>query len=129
MACILFVDDDPPMRNIFKRFLESYGYEVETASNGNEGLRKLSEVHCDLLITDVVMPEMDGFELIREVKKKYGGLPVIAISGSVRLASFNFLRLAKKLGACRTFLKPIDMDELLTTVKELLEEGYATASE
>lgn len=120
MARILIIDDDPSIRSIFKRFLESCDYTVDTAADGREGLRVLAEKESDLVITDIMMPDMDGLEVIRTVKEQYPGLPMIAISGGMRVAPFNFLHLAEKFGACRIFFKPVEMDKLHEAVQELL---------
>jgi CheY-like chemotaxis protein len=74
----------------------------------------------DLIITDIMMPEMDGLEIVTHIRKHHPSLPVIAISGGMQRASMNFLPLAKKFGACRVFEKPVSLVQLQEAVDELL---------
>ena len=125
MANILLIDDDPSVQLLFNQFLTSVGYEVVQAWNGLEGMERLHEKKPDLIITDIMMPEMDGLEILRAVRKEYKSVPVIAISGGMRSAPINFLPHAKLFGACRVFEKPVPLDVLSKAVKELIgdEDG------
>jgi CheY-like chemotaxis protein len=120
MALILVIDDDESVLTLFQQFLESNGYAVALAVNGREGLEQMHRNNPDLIITDIMMPEMDGLEIIREIRALHPELPVIAISGGMRAAPINFLPHAKKFGACRVFEKPVALAELLKAVQELL---------
>lgn len=120
MALILVIDDDESVLTLFQQFLESNGYAVALAANGREGLVQMHRNNPDLIITDIMMPEMDGLEIIREFRAHHPELPVIAISGGMRAAPINFLPHAKKFGACRVFEKPVALAELLKAVQELL---------
>lgn len=121
MAHILIVDDDSSIRLLFKQFLEGEGYKVSLASDGQEGIALLKQQKPDLIITDILMPEMDGLEIVREVRKHHSSIPIIAISGGMRSGQINFLSHARTFGACRVFEKPISLAALLTAVKELLD--------
>ena len=87
MAKILVIDDDPSILTMLKKMLEREGYEVDTACNGSEGLDKIEDSPPDLLITDIVMPEKEGMELIFHLRRKKPELKIIAISGGGR---FNY---------------------------------------
>lgn len=77
----LIVDDEDPIRNLLVNFLSSSGYLCETAGNGKEALERLNQSQFDAVITDVVMPEMDGVTLTREISQKYPNLPVMVMTG------------------------------------------------
>ena len=123
MAHILIIDDDPAVLSLFGQFMESSGYSVALAADGREGLRLMKQQTPDLIITDIMMPEMDGLEIIHEIAKTHPLLPVIAISGGMRNVSVNFLVHAKKFGARRILVKPVTLADLLQTVEELLKES------
>jgi DNA-binding response OmpR family regulator len=115
MAKILVIDDQEPIRALLRRVLEEAGYEVLEASNGRRGLELYREKAADLIITDIVMPEMSGLELMMELIRSFLNVNVIAISGG--LESAGTLNVAKMLGARQTLQKPLDMAELLSAVR------------
>ena len=115
MATILVIDDQAPIRALLRVALEDAGYEVLEASNGRLGLELYREKPADLIITDVVMPEMNGLELMLELTRSFLNVKVIAISGG--LESEGTLNVAKLLGACQTFQKPLDLEKLLSAVR------------
>ncbi|HDJ33104.1 MAG TPA: response regulator [Bacteroidetes bacterium] len=120
MAKILVIDDEPYILLMIKKMLEQAGHGVDLASNGKEGLELLLARPFDLLITDIVMPEKEGLETIREVRKKYPDLKIIAISGGGRLDSSEYLEPARYFGAEKIIKKPFQKGELLNAVNELL---------
>jgi CheY-like chemotaxis protein len=120
MKTILVIDDDVAVQVLFEQVLQGIGYNVIIASNGREGMRYMHEHKPDLIITDIMMPDMDGLEILMELRAEFREVPVIAISGGMRAGSFSFLPHAKKMGASRIFEKPVDMDVLLKNVAELL---------
>lgn len=122
MPRILLIDDDPAIRAVFKEYLEGRGYDVDVATDGKEGLSALNARKPDLVITDVMMPEKDGVEVVLELRESHPDLPVIAISGGMRIAPLDFLPMIKKFGAYRVFYKPVDPEELLSAVREMLAE-------
>jgi two-component system response regulator (stage 0 sporulation protein F) len=115
MATILVIDDQEPIRSLLRRALEGAGHEVLEASNGRLGLELYRERSADLIITDIVMPEMDGLALLLELTRSLLNIKVIAISGG--LESEGPLNVAKLLGARQTFQKPLDMEKLLSAIR------------
>jgi CheY-like chemotaxis protein len=123
MAHILIIDDEPSLRTLFRQFLEGQGFSVAEAADGREGIRLLCAQKPDLVVTDIMMPEMDGLEVILEIRKAHPGIPVIAISGGMKSGKMSFLTHAKKFGACRIFEKPVELAEILQAVRELLADS------
>ncbi len=117
---ILIIDDEIQIREMLSQMLTREGYQVSNASNGKEGMKICRELPVDLIITDIIMPEKDGIEMILELRKDFQELKVIAISGGGRLGPDGYLEMAKKLGAHRTFFKPFNRKEMLEAIKELL---------
>jgi DNA-binding response OmpR family regulator len=122
MAKIIVVDDEPSILLMLKKMLEKVGHEVDTASNGNEGIILFEKNKHDLLITDIIMPEKEGMETIIELRKKYPDLKIIAISGGGRISPEGYLPGAKLLGANMVFQKPLVQKEFLEAVAILLNE-------
>jgi YesN/AraC family two-component response regulator len=120
MAKILLIDDDPSILMMLKKMLEKEGHTVEVANNGREGLEKIESCSPDLLVTDIVMPEKEGLELIFYLRKKKPGLKIIAISGGGRFSYEGYLTSAKYFGANRVFQKPLDRKEFVQSVSDLL---------
>lgn len=116
---ILIIDDEVQIRDMLTQMLTREGYQVSNASNGKEGMKICHELPVDLIITDIIMPEKDGIEMILELRKDFQDLKVIAISGGGRLGPDGYLEMAKKLGAHRTFFKPFNRKEMLEAIKEL----------
>jgi DNA-binding response OmpR family regulator len=122
MAKIIVVDDEPSILLMLKKMLEKAGHEVDTASNGNEGIILFEKNKHDLLITDIIMPHKEGMETIIELRKKYPDLKIIAISGGGRISPDGYLPGAKLLGANMVFQKPLVQKEFLEAVAILLNE-------
>lgn len=123
MAGILIIDDDETIRSVFKRFLEGKGYEVTVAADGRQGLRALEDGAIDLVITDIMMPETDGLEVVMAIRGRETDIPVIAISGGMHAMPMDFLPMAKKFGAKDVLYKPVELDDLLAAVNKALENG------
>lgn len=121
MQKILIIEDDAAIRKMLKKFFEKDSYEVFTADNGNLGISLYKERLPDLVITDLIMPEKEGLETIRELKKITPEIKIIAVSGGGISHPKLYLGLAEKLGAVRTFAKPFDKNELVSAVKEILD--------
>jgi DNA-binding NtrC family response regulator len=115
MATILVIDDQEPIRALLRIALEGAGHEVREASDGRRGLARYRERAADLIITDLLMPEMTGLELLLELTRTFLNVKVIAISGA--LEGEGELNVAKLLGARQTFQKPLDMEQLLSAVR------------
>lgn len=120
MAEILIVDDAPDIRAFIATVLTGAGHRVLQASDGAEGLRLLDANRIQLIITDLVMPEMDGIELLRRVRKLTRPIPVIAVSGG-SMHSPVYLGAAKHLGAFRILHKPFTMESLLQAVRDAID--------
>lgn len=120
MKRILVVDDDPSMRFVLRRFLEREGYSIDEAKNGAEAIEKLRLCRYGLVITDLIMPEKSGFEVVREVRTMHPGAKVMAFSGGGVLGSNSCLDVARRDGAVKTFSKPFDIADFIKAVKELL---------
>lgn len=130
MANILVIDDERDVRIVLKEVLQREGYDVTLAVNGREGLEKLESGGADLVITDVIMPGIDGVATVENVRKSHPEMPVIVMSGGGNVAPMEYepgaistsayLASAAKAGADRTLTKPFERQELVTAVKELL---------
>jgi CheY-like chemotaxis protein len=123
MARVLLIDDDPATRRVLKLLLERAGYEVTDVSDGELGVRSYRAEPADLVLTDILMPEKEGLELIRELKQDFPESKIVAMSGGGRTGNLDFLPLAERLGADRVLSKPIDRQELLQTLGDLLTDA------
>jgi DNA-binding NtrC family response regulator len=121
MKSVLIVDDDPGMRLILRRFLEREKFQVEEATNGAEAMKTLLYRNFDLVITDMIMPEKSGFELIDELLAMRPASKIIAFSGGGVVGATPCLELARRAGAVKTFAKPFDMKSFVAAVKEILK--------
>jgi len=120
MAKILIIDDDPAILTMLKKMLEKAGFEVDIANNGSEGLEKIECCTPDLLVTDIVMPEKEGLELIFYLRRKNPGLKIVAISGGGRFNYEGYLTSAKLLGADLIFQKPLVHKEFVQAISDLI---------
>ena len=119
MATILVIDDEEIVRVLLRSTLEAAGYQVTEAANGRQGLELYRQEPTDLVITDIVMPEMNGLDLLLELTREFLQAKVIAITGAGEKQ--NVLDVAKLLGARQTFQKPFSMPDLLSAVRYELE--------
>lgn len=120
MQRILIIDDDHHILLMIKKMLERAGYEVDLASNGNEGLDLFKRIQADLVITDIIMPEKEGLETIREMKRLSPDLKIIAMSGGGKISADNYLETAKIFGASRVLAKPFSQKTMVMAVIDLL---------
>ena len=120
MASILLIDDDCDLRELMDDVLRLAGHAVETAGDGKTGLALYTAGRHDLIITDIVMPDMDGLELIDGLRQSQQRPRVIAMSGGSTLSVSLYLSTARQLGAQRILAKPIENRALLQTVNEIL---------
>ncbi len=121
MAPILVIDDDPQINQLLQDVLEFEGYKVITAERATEGLYHLETTAIDLVITDVIMPDKEGLETIREMRQRYPQTKILAISGGLSKGGVDVLDIAKRLGANRVLSKPFVVQDLLQSVRMLLE--------
>jgi CheY-like chemotaxis protein len=123
MARILLVDDDPMIRTTLPLALGEQGHEALGAGDGRQALRLLRQQRIDLVLTDVLMPDVDGLEVVRAVRKEFPGTPVVAMSGgSARLPGHDALQLATHLGAHAVLEKPFTEQQLRETIDKALAE-------
>jgi DNA-binding response OmpR family regulator len=120
MANILLIDDNPGLLKMQVEFLRHAGHGVTTAANGKEGVQLGRSRPFDLLITDIIMPEKDGIEVIVELRRAIPRMKIIAISGGGRIGPSDYLDLAHKLGAATTLTKPFSGKDLVDAVAALL---------
>jgi DNA-binding response OmpR family regulator len=120
VATILLVDDDPSVRRTLTLALERIGHRVVPAENGREGGSRAREGGIDLAIVDIHMPEMDGLELLAQLRATSATLPVIMMSGGDQTRDLALLEDAKLLGASAALAKPFSLDELYTLVATVL---------
>lgn len=119
---ILLMDDDPALLNLVQLALSAEGYEVRTANNGKEGIKLIEQEMVDLVVTDLVMPGLEGLESIIHLRKSHPEVKIIAMSAGLRKGKIDMLPAALSLGAHRTLRKPFAIEALLSAVNELLEE-------
>ncbi len=120
MAKILIIDDEALIRKFLRQTFEEASYEVAEASNGNEGMAHFRENPANLVITDLIMPDKEGLETIMELRQDFPKVKIIAMSGDGVRGQGQYLEMAKKFGANRTFVKPFKRRHMLAAVKELL---------
>ena len=120
MASILVIDDASEIREILREILEQAGHVVRIASNGNNAIKLFRKDVTDLVITDILMPEKEGLETIRELRKINPNLKIIAISGGGRINAKSYLAIAKSFGAEKTIPKPFGNRDILNAVDELI---------
>lgn len=122
MATILIVDDSVTMMEGHKRILESQGHTVYSAENGEEGVERSLEIMPDLILMDVVMPKMNGFQATRKITKNEvtKHIPVVIVTSKDQETDIMW---GKRQGAKAYLIKPADEKQLKATVEELLTEA------
>src|SRR3954452_22854668 len=121
MADIVVIDDEPRYRRLIAQVLTEAGHQVRQAADGAEGLALCLERTPDLVITDIVMPRMEGIETILQLTRRRPGIAVLAISGAEPASVY--LRAATALGAAASLPKPFTVEQLLAGVEELLADN------
>jgi CheY-like chemotaxis protein len=122
MFRILVIDDELLVLEIISKVLSRAGYQVTAVTDGQLGLDAYAQDTYDLVITDLVMPEKEGIETIRELLKLSPELRIIAISGGGAVQSELYLHLAEKFGAKKILRKPFTHNELLAAVSDVLAD-------
>lgn len=130
MSKIIVIDDEGDIRVVVAEVLKRAGYDVVTASDGGEGLAMLAADGADMVITDIIMPGIDGVAVMNEVRKTHPEMPIIVISGGGNIAPMDYepaaisttayLASAAEAGANITLTKPFGREELLDAVGSLL---------
>lgn len=124
MARILVVDDEPLVRSAVARMLQTAGHYVREARSGVSGLQAWHDGGVDLILTDIAMPDMTGFELIAAVRAEARTVPIIAMSGHVVVRDGEAVRRAHLLGGVHLLAKPFRWDQLMATVASALEPEW-----
>lgn len=118
---LLVIDDDNLVRAALADMLQTAGFEVVTASNGRLGLELLDTTSVDAIITDILMPEQEGLETIREARQRFPDIRILAISGGgAGGGETQLLRFAESFGADQTLPKPFTGSQLVAAVRALL---------
>jgi CheY-like chemotaxis protein len=120
MGHILVIDDDAVLRRVITLALEQAGHSVLRCENGRKAIEYLAHAQADLLITDIVMPEMDGVETVRAARRLAPQLPILAISGGGSFAPDDYLGIAQVFGANAVLPKPFRPAELVAKVAAML---------
>lgn len=119
MARVLVIDDSPTVREMVRTALEPAGHEVLQAEDGRVGVEVQRVLSCDVVITDLIMPEQEGLETILELRREWPRLKIIAVSGgSAILNKRDLLRTARSFGAAATLSKPFTARQLVDSVAE-----------
>ncbi|HEX6155500.1 MAG TPA: response regulator [Burkholderiales bacterium] len=116
---LLVVDDDADMRLTLKLSLELAGYAVEVAANGREALEVQRMRPANVLITDIFMPDADGFEAIDSFRREFPGTRIVVVSGGAQFSKRDYLPDAALIGVDATLQKPFEIDALLQTLQSL----------
>lgn len=119
-ANILLIDDDMLVRSTLEDTLVSAGFNVMTAANGMHAQTVMKDKAIDLVITDIMMPQMDGIETIRRLRDTRGDLKILAISCGSQNFGTSLLDIARRIGANRSLPKPFMPNDLLCAVREML---------
>ncbi|MBQ3217094.1 MAG: response regulator transcription factor [Oscillospiraceae bacterium] len=124
MFRILVTEDDTELRQLFSRVLERNGYTVTGAGDGEEALRILEREYIDLIVADVMMPRMDGYELVRTLREAGNTIPVLMVTAR---EGFQNMRSGFLAGADDYLVKPVNVNELVLRVQALLRRAQMVA--
>lgn len=117
---ILLIDDEESVLKMLETFFKREGFDVVVAIDGDKGLAINRQSQVDIIVTDILMPNKEGFETIREFRRDFPEVKIVAISGGGLNNADTYLEFAKAFGADRTFSKPLDLCVLKDAVEELL---------
>jgi DNA-binding NtrC family response regulator len=124
---ILVVDDEREMREMLQMIIGAAGYRVVIAGNGREVSRLLSTEDISLVLTDLLMPDKDGLEILGYVRSKFPKMPVIVMSGGGRMPHGEYLKMAKTFGAHAVMEKPFENERLLKMLADMLPPATSEA--
>ncbi len=122
MAKILVVEDRQAVRHVIARVLRQWGYTVDVAKNGRDALDRFAADPADLVVLDMFMPVMNGFDALVAFRRQYPDTKVVALSGGGEFVMEDALAKAKKLGAHAVLAKPFLLEEMLENICGLLAE-------
>ena len=115
---VLVVEDEEIIREVLCSWLEEADYQTLTASNGLKGLEAIHEHNPDLIVADIMMPQLDGIELCR-LTRETSGIPILLLTG---LGGDAHKKAGYQVGATDYLVKPVDMEDFLTKVSNLLQQ-------
>ena len=121
MSTILIIDDEEDFNLMMKTALELKGYEVETACNGREAKALYQNKQYDAIVTDIIMPDVDGYEVILDLRRMGLSDRTIAVSAGGRTSADDYLVTAKHFGVAATFNKPIDIQQFRDKIEEIIK--------
>jgi CheY-like chemotaxis protein len=135
MQSILVIDDEPDVRDAVKRVLDRAGYSVRTAENAMDALEELKRTPVDVVITDIIMPKINGVQAIESIRKEFPWVRIVAISGGgnfgvssyqpAAITTSAYLASAEKAGANLVLTKPFEAIDLIEAVETVLGVGHA----
>lgn len=120
MARVLLIEDDYFLRAVLKGTLEEQGHAVVDVENAVHATQLHEENPFDVVLTDLIMPERDGLELITEFRRRFPAIRIIAMSAGGQISAPDYLEIARKMGAFSTLLKPITDDALARMMNRAL---------
>lgn len=123
MQRVLVIDDEPALRKLMRRVLETSGFAVLEADNGRTGMTLVEKEHPDAVVCDILMPEKEGVETIRDIRRLYPEVKILAISGGGSTHNFKFLDVAQKFGAHATMSKPFRPAAFAAAISTLLADA------
>lgn len=123
MASILIIDDDEQFNKMLECALKTKGYQIDTASNGKEAKALYKANKYDVIITDIIMPDVDGYEVILDLRCMNMSDRTIAISGGGRTAAEDYLVTAQHFDVAATFNKPVNIKDLRKKVEEIINKN------
>jgi CheY-like chemotaxis protein len=135
MHSVLVIDDEPDVRDAVKRVLDRAGYTVRTTDSAVDALADLERTRTDVVITDIIMPKMDGVQLIESIRKVFPSVRIIAISGGgnfgisayqpTAITTSAYLASAEQAGAHLGLTKPFESIDLIQAIEKVLGVGHA----
>jgi DNA-binding response OmpR family regulator len=118
---VLLIEDDVRVRETLEIILCRHDHDVRVALDGQQGLALFAAWKPDVVVTDIIMPEVEGIETIMTIRRQAPDAAIVAMSGGTRLAATDYLEIAKELGADVTLRKPIRSEELLAAIDAACE--------
>ncbi len=128
MPTVLVIDDDRFVLDVLSRALVRAGFAVVSSDNGEAALKAIGNQEIDCVLTDIFMPFIEGFGILKEIRQRDPGLPVIVMSGGGRIGAPDYLAMARRLGAAATLTKPIDNGRLVKTVTHAIDNRRRRAA-
>jgi CheY-like chemotaxis protein len=123
MATILVIDDEPQFRDFARRVLEADGHAVRAEETGDRGVRAYRDEPADVVVCDLFMDGQGGLQTIRELRRDFPGVRILAVSGGGRTVPGDYLPAARALGAAAVLAKPFSPEEFRDAVGRLLAAG------